>query len=152
VAGWWSPRTRVFLGLGVLHVVGCQCRCSTTAALGPARWWPFGAVVYAPQLLSSVVGFAPGFITRMSAVCGWSCGFTLVFSALICVQCPAMLMSRSNRPVSIVRAVTRVDVPIQPGEFVFSFYFLFRLVISQDHSLVFSSSISMKHALSCAVR
>jgi hypothetical protein len=113
------PSDSVFFTLS-----GCQRRCSTTAALDPARRWPFDdAVVSAPQLLSLAVGFAPGFVTRMSVVCGWRCGFALVFSAVVCVQCPAMLMSQSNRPVSIVRVVTRVDVPIQPGEFVFSFSF-----------------------------
>jgi hypothetical protein len=69
-----------------------QCRCSTTAALSPARRWPFGAVVSAPH----------GFDTRMSAVCGWSCSFALVFSVVVCVQCPAVLMSQSNRLVSIM--------------------------------------------------
>jgi hypothetical protein len=47
---------------------------------------------------------------------------SLVLSVVVCVQCPTMLMSQSNRPVSIVRVVTRVDVPIQPDEFVFYFF------------------------------
>jgi hypothetical protein len=47
----------------------------------------------------------------------------LVFSAIVCVQCPTMLMSQSNWSVSIVRVVTSVDVPIQQGEFVFLFLF-----------------------------
>jgi hypothetical protein len=59
---------------------------------------------------------------------------------------------RVDVPVQPASAVTRVEVPIQPGEFILFSLSFFLPMISQDHSLVFFSAISMKHTLSCAVR
>jgi hypothetical protein len=117
------PRARESsFGLGVLHAVGLSVSVQHYGGI-----WPRTAVALrCGGVLSFFLRWwasLQGFVTRMSAVCGWSCGFALVFSVVVCVQCPAMLTSQSIWPVSIVRAVTRVDVPIQPGEFVSLFLF-----------------------------
>jgi hypothetical protein len=59
---------------------------------------------------------------------------------------------RVDVPVQPASAVTIVEVPIQPGKFILFSLSFFLPMISRDHSLVFFSAISMKHALSCAVR
>ena len=57
------------------------------------------------------------------------------------------------QPDELSCCVPRVEVPIQPGESCF-FRFLFVLLAmaSQDRRLILFSAISMKFALSCAVR
>jgi hypothetical protein len=55
--------------------------------------------------------------------------------------------SQSDRPLS----GARVDAPIKPGELFFLFFFVAWLWLPRV-VVLYLSSISMKHALSCAVR
>jgi hypothetical protein len=68
---------------------------------------------------------------------GWSCGSALSLLSSLCVMFfPTVLMSQSDRPASMSRAVTRVDVPINRAIFIF-YSFCFLPMVSQDHSLIF---------------
>jgi hypothetical protein len=87
------PSDSVFFTLS-----GCQCRCSTMAAFGPARRWPFGVVVSAPQLLSSAVGFAPGF--RYSHEC--SLWVELRFCSCLFCRCLCAVPGHVDVPIQLV--------------------------------------------------
>jgi hypothetical protein len=65
------------------------------------------------------------------------------------VVCLRVVVSRSqsDRPLS----GARVDAPIQPGELFFPFFFVAWLRLPRV-VVLYLSSISMKHALFCAVR
>jgi hypothetical protein len=108
----------------------------------------FGVVVPAFRSVS-----AAGFTLMVFVTClrGWSCGFALSLLSLLCVEFGRVVAS-VQPPSAYSCAAPRVEVPIQPDKFSFFFLFFCLPMIFQDHSLVSLSSISIKHALSWAVR
>jgi hypothetical protein len=112
---------------------------------------PFGVVVPAPPShIGGGLRFS-GLDTCTRGLRGWSCG-----SDLFCCRRCVYSCGRVDVPIQPASAyscaVTRVEVPIQPCEFIFFLSFLFVPMIPQDHSLAFFSAQSMKHTLSCAFR
>jgi hypothetical protein len=136
----------------VLVISLCRMVCDIAAAL--RRYVPHGGgllgVVWSGFLVSPL---AWGHVL-LSTTCVRKGCLSRQFSLCSVVFVSAELFDRvdgSIQPVKLSSAVTRVDVPIQPGDNYFSFILFSIPTTSQGCSLVFFSSISMKLALSCAV-
>jgi hypothetical protein len=132
----------IALGAVFFMPTGDRLRRDSTVALGPAQRWPLGVVVSVPLLLyQHWITFEVSMPTRVR----W-----LVVAVVVplssCELSLAVLMSQSDRSMSIVERLLRSQ-----SNRVSLFFLFFLPMISQGHSLVFFSSISMKHALSCVV-
>jgi hypothetical protein len=154
VAGWRSPRTRVDvrqrkrrgpcarpLRVGLLRTRCSWCyRVAGVGATALRCWVLHGG---GPLRCGGVCPSAP-FQGRITSVVSLLAGLWVDAAFvldLLCRCCEWWVPGRVDvliRPAGeYSRAVTCIDVPIQPGEFLFFFSFLFLLMISQDCSLVF---------------
>jgi hypothetical protein len=121
---------------------GGQFGCNNTTTMGPARRWPIRCGGACPPTPLSAAAFTSMvFDTSISVVCGWSSCFVL---SLLSSLRLAVLMSQSNRHVRIV--VRQPMLMSQSNQASLFFLLFFLSMISQDHSIVFFSNVSMKHA------
>jgi hypothetical protein len=135
-------------GCGMALRVGLlRTRCSSyhlvvvVGAAAMPQWvlhsgGPLGVVVLAPRLL-----YQRWFTSAVPILARvWSVGGNSGCPCLLCQRCEYCfgLVDVPIRPAcKYSRAVTRVDVPIQSGEFGFLFFYFFLPMTSQDRSLVF---------------
>jgi hypothetical protein len=111
-----SERDLVFFVL-----LGGRFGCSSTTALGPALWWTSWCGGVRPLCFSFNTGSLLRCRYTQECGCGWKLRVCLVSSVVLwvvagCVDVPIQSASVFSW------AVTRVEVPIQPGEFIFVFF------------------------------
>jgi hypothetical protein len=90
-----------------------HCGVGSCTAVAPSVWWCL------PSAALSAAGFTS--VVFVTCLRGWSCGFALSLLSLLCVEFGRV--DASVLPANAYScAASRVEVPIQPGEFSFSFF------------------------------